>query len=62
MSDWLYGEKASADTHPTLKIRKEKLLQISESDSYMFDTTQGNSVLNAYWDISDEFVKNCFIN
>lgn len=60
MSDWLYGEKASADTHPTLKIRKEKLLQISESDSYMFDTTQGNSVLNAYWDISDEFREELF--
>ena len=39
---------------------EEKLLQISESDSYMFDTTQGNSVLNAYWDISDEFREELF--
>lgn len=60
MSNWLYGEKPSADTHPTFAARKEQLLNISESEDYKFDTVQGNDVLHAFWEISDQFREELF--
>lgn len=60
MSNWLYGEKPSADTHPTFAERKKQLLEISESEEYIFDTVQGNDVLCAFWEISDQFREELF--
>lgn len=56
---WLFGDTIG-DTHPPLLTRLEKLLEQSQSQDYIFDTCQGNSLLQNYWDISDLFIEELF--
>lgn len=55
MEYWLFGESIVFDDHPPFDERIKRLLEISEEDQYKFDTTEGNVVLNNYWDMSDRF-------
>lgn len=60
MSSWLYGEIPSADTHPTFAERKERLLKIGESERFVFDKGEGNTVLVAFQEISEIFREELF--
>ncbi len=55
MEYWLFGESTKSDGHPSFDERIKQLLDISEDEQYRFDTTEGNVVLNNYWDMSDRF-------
>lgn len=55
MSYWLFGETIG-NSHPPLMKRIGKLLEISQSCKYDFNTTDGNIVLNNYWDVSEQFI------
>lgn len=55
MEYWLFGESTQSEDHPSLDERIKRLLDISENDYYNFDTSDGNIVLNNYWDMSDRF-------
>lgn len=55
MEYWLFGESIAFDDHPPFDERIKQLLDISEEEQYKFDTTEGNVVLNNYWDMSDRF-------
>ena len=55
MEYWLFGESIVFDDHPPFDERIKQLLDISEEEQYKFDTTEGNVVLNNYWDMSDRF-------
>lgn len=49
---WLFGEQAG-NSHPPLDKRAEALLHISERPQYIFETKEGNILLNNYKDVSD---------
>lgn len=52
LSYWLFGERAG-NSHPPLNMRADALLHISERQDYLFETREGNILLNNYLDVSD---------
>ena len=59
MDYWAFGEVVG-NTHPPLTERINHLLKISEDSKYQFDTSEGNAVLDAFWNMSDTFREELF--
>lgn len=60
MGQWMYGEYPG-DSHPDIRSRIDKLLELSDAPEFTFDTEEGNAVLSSYWDISDLFREELFL-
>ena len=54
VDELLYNEQR-LETHPKEDDRINKLLEISQSDEYDFDTVGGNILLSNYYNVSDAF-------
>lgn len=56
MGYYMFGETIGKD-HPSLMNRIDRFLEISQKEEYDFDTTEGNTVLQSYWEVSDKFLE-----
>lgn len=59
MGYYMYGERIGGE-HPSLLSRIDRFLEISQMDKYVFDSSEGNTVLQCYWDVSDKFLEELF--
>lgn len=60
MGQWMYGEH-QGNSHPDIRSRIDKLLELSDAPEYTFDTEEGNAVLASYWNMSDLFREEFFL-
>ena len=52
MENWVYGEKITLKEHSPFSVRKEKLIEFSREWDFDIELSEGDDVLNNFWDIS----------